>query len=490
MPTKRIKNRRNIWKHSVADKSKEEEKTIEEDRTHLKSYKIIFYDGKSFYLQTEKLTPEINKEFYDTRPISEDNIAKYTTKIIDIKSLINRLNAEQVLDKFYEYAGISVSVSESAMKVDDDSFKNSNILSSHMNSNNLSVNTLLQRRKHAKLSKIQIQFLRSQINWSKLSLSTLSKKFWVSASNLGRIKRLHTDTILKGPIHPPLRIFGPEKDEIIRLIDEFNSKSETPYITNDVKQHICKTTCREYPLMLIRKLMKIDANLSYKRCKSRPTSINLSKVKASRILFAAYFVDMLRNDTLIVNVDEATISRSLKIEYSWSIKGKSTEFKNAPFSGSVKVIMAILSNGFWFAMLTQSNIDSEVFIEFLDLINQWIRRNCLFGYSKIIMTLDNCPCHQSKKTKKFMEKLGYKILFLPPYSPQLSPIEGVFGVLKHRLKMKYRFSAINLSSKINHDKVFNALKTFDSSQIRAYFKNFYQWIRTILEAQMPDNDHQ
>ena len=68
--------------------------------------------------------------------------------------------------------------------------------------------------------------------------------------------------------------------------------------------------------MLVRKLMKDDANLSYKKCKSRPTSVDLSKVKASRILFAAYFVDILNNDILIVNVDEFTISRSLKVNYS------------------------------------------------------------------------------------------------------------------------------------------------------------------------------
>ena len=74
----------------------------------------------------------------------------------------------------------------------------------------------------------QIQFLRAQINWSKFSLSTLTKKFGVSASNLGRIMRQYTNTILKDAIHSPMRIFSSEKNEIIKLIGEFNSKSETP----------------------------------------------------------------------------------------------------------------------------------------------------------------------------------------------------------------------------------------------------------------------
>ena len=50
------------------------------------------------------------------------------------------------------------------MQVDVNSFENSNTLIDHMNSNNLPVSTLFQRRKHAKLDKNQIQFLRAQIN--------------------------------------------------------------------------------------------------------------------------------------------------------------------------------------------------------------------------------------------------------------------------------------------------------------------------------------
>ena len=72
----------------------------------------------------------------------------------------NRLTGEQVLDKLYEYIGIRTCFSESFMQVDVNSFENFNTLIDHMNSNNLPVSTRFQRRKHAKLDKNQIQFLR------------------------------------------------------------------------------------------------------------------------------------------------------------------------------------------------------------------------------------------------------------------------------------------------------------------------------------------
>ena len=44
--------------------------------------------------------------------------------------------------------------------------------------------------------------------------------------------------------------------------------------------------------------------------------------------------------------------------------------------------------------------------------------------------MDNATVHKSKKTRELIEKTGAKILFLPPYSPNLNPIEQTFGTLK------------------------------------------------------------
>ena len=40
-----------------------------------------------------------------------------------------------------------------------------------------------------------------------------------------------------------------------------------------------------------------------------------------------------------------------------------------------------------------------------------------------IIVMDNTSCHKSDKTTKILGEHRYKIEFLPPYSPDLKPIE-------------------------------------------------------------------
>ena len=51
-----------------------------------------------------------------------------------------------------------------------------------------------------------------------------------------------------------------------------------------------------------------------------------------------------------------------------------------------------------------------------------------------IVALDNLPVHKSEKAKALLRKLGAWFLFLPPYSPDLNPIEMAFAKLKAYLR--------------------------------------------------------
>ena len=147
-------NRGNIFKNDV-EESKEEIATGG-DRTHFRSYKIIFYDGKSFYLRTGMLAQGFEQSYNEMIQIREDNIAKCVAEIIDIKSMTNWLTAEQVLNKFYEYIGIISCFIEPSIQVDIDSYKSFDSLNNDRYSNNLLASTLSQRRKYFKLDKNQI----------------------------------------------------------------------------------------------------------------------------------------------------------------------------------------------------------------------------------------------------------------------------------------------------------------------------------------------
>ena len=47
-----------------------------------------------------------------------------------------------------------------------------------------------------------------------------------------------------------------------------------------------------------------------------------------------------------------------------------------------------------------------------------------------IVIMDNLPAHKSKIAEKAIRDRGAWVLFLPPYSPDLNPIEMAFAKLK------------------------------------------------------------
>ena len=51
----------------------------------------------------------------------------------------------------------------------------------------------------------------------------------------------------------------------------------------------------------------------------------------------------------------------------------------------------------------------------------------------ILLVLDNFSSHRSEETRLKAEELGIQLTYLPPYSPDLNPIEQVWRCLKREL---------------------------------------------------------
>ena len=51
-----------------------------------------------------------------------------------------------------------------------------------------------------------------------------------------------------------------------------------------------------------------------------------------------------------------------------------------------------------------------------------------------VVVMDNLGSHKGKATRQLIRSAGARLLFLPPYSPDLNPIEQVFAKLKTLLR--------------------------------------------------------
>lgn len=69
-----------------------------------------------------------------------------------------------------------------------------------------------------------------------------------------------------------------------------------------------------------------------------------------------------------------------------------------------------------------------------------------------IVVLDNASFHKSVRTKELLESIVCGLLFLPPYSPNLNPIEKFWATLKAKNRCStphYHFLSNPINSAFN-----------------------------------------
>lgn len=108
---------------------------------------------------------------------------------------------------------------------------------------------------------------------------------------------------------------------------------------------------------------------------------------------------------------------------------------------------------------------AELFVIYLDVYVLKL----LSGGKTLIM--DNLPVHHAKIVSNFLIEHNVPHLFLPPYSPELNPIEEAFSKIKHSVrKQKPRTS----------EALYQAIKTGISTVIQddaiGYINHSYEFL--------------
>ncbi|MEQ8299999.1 MAG: IS630 family transposase [Hyphomonas sp.] len=83
-----------------------------------------------------------------------------------------------------------------------------------------------------------------------------------------------------------------------------------------------------------------------------------------------------------------------------------------------------------------------------------------------IVILDNLGSHKSKAVRDAIRAAGARLWFLPPYSPDLNPIEQVFAKIKHWMRIAQQRTIEETWRLVGH-----LVSTIKPQQCRNYFKN-------------------
>jgi len=92
--------------------------------------------------------------------------------------------------------------------------------------------------------------------------------------------------------------------------------------------------------------------------------------------------------------------------------------------GRTNAIGALLNNKLLTVSLCQHNINTEIF-------DAWVGQDLMPKLPpESVIVLDNATFHKGSTMHEDVAKAGHTILYLPPYSPDLNPIEKKWAQLK------------------------------------------------------------
>ena len=88
---------------------------------------------------------------------------------------------------------------------------------------------------------------------------------------------------------------------------------------------------------------------------------------------------------------------------------------------------ALSTQGVVAAMTVEAATDREVFLAYLEQVL------CPKLKPGDVVVMDNLSTHKVQQVRQRIEAAKAELLYLPPYSPDLNPIEKAWSKLKHRL---------------------------------------------------------
>ena len=131
----------------------------------------------------------------------------------------------------------------------------------------------------------------------------------------------------------------------------------------------------------------------------------------------------------LVFVDEMGTNVSLSPLYAWSPKGERA-YGSAPrnWGKNVTLLASITREGLGECLAVEGPTTREIFEAYLE---QVLVPTLCPGQ---VVVMDNLGAHKGEKVRELIKARGCELLYLPPYSPDLNPIEQAFSKVKGLLR--------------------------------------------------------
>ena len=201
-----------------------------------------------------------------------------------------------------------------------------------------------------------------------------------------------------------------------------------------------------------------------------------------KLLFVVELWKILPEIEAIFNIDEPSFSRLTKENYSWCRRGACGIVRNSIVRERVSLISTVGSNGWYYTASIKGTVNSERFCKYINNLTRHIKIIHKIRSHKICFLLNNWAIHKFNKLMTLMRELNVRWAFLPPYCPELAPVELLFRKLKKKFLNSNKAEGINLNKEEDIEKLLNEIRVMERWQVYKIWDHFYSECRDILRS--------
>jgi transposase len=163
----------------------------------------------------------------------------------------------------------------------------------------------------------------------------------------------------------------------------------------------------------------------------------------------------------LVFIDETWIKTNMAPLRGWGMKGERLRgFAPAGHWHTMTFIAALRCDRMTAPCIFDGAINGASFLAYVE---QQLVRTLRPGD---IVIMDNLGSHKSKAVRAAIRAAGDRLWFLPPYSPDLNPIEQAFAKIKHWMRMAQKRNSEDAWRQIGR-----LVGTFSDQECANYLRN-------------------
>lgn len=223
--------------------------------------------------------------------------------------------------------------------------------------------------------------------------------------------------------------------------------------------------------------MLSDFNFTLKRVSLIPERRNSEDVIELRASYAIELLNILSiiNEKFLFFVDESGFKVLMRARRGRSLRGsRAVQFVPNLRTRNISLCCTMNKEGIYLYETSTRPYNSDKFCEFIIRLVEKINND---GIQKAVIIMDNVPFHKVQSVKEIIQTHGHSLLFLPPYSPFLNPIENLFSKWKQTVSTRRPSNEEELLSIID-----DAANFISESDCEGFYRNMLGFIsRCILK---------